>query len=163
MGLEGRIADLYVLVKEWEAYGSPLILELLKSIDGITAKGINERAKGILNDYKEFERQSDLKYNQELLQKYKAELAELQTCNAALQQAKEVITKIYTLKELRSVYGKPMGKIDSAIVRASLQNNSDKDIQSIRFKFTLRSGKNRWRKKRLSNLRLQLKLGSPAQ
>ncbi|SDK78511.1 hypothetical protein SAMN05660337_1228 [Maridesulfovibrio ferrireducens] len=140
-----RVSDLYALGEQRIKWGNPLFSSRLKGIDGYTAKDINEHAAVVLKEYEERERKAEISRLQKRLTEYKSELAELQKCNAAREQAKEILPLLvvkseYYLNELMDTLGRPMGRIESADVTAVVQNDSSYDVSFIQFRFAIKSG-----------------------
>ncbi len=145
LGADVRLPEVYALGQQQEAWGDILFMKRLKELDGFTVDQINDRAAVIVKEQHEYEHLRELERLRKKLKQYSTELEELQKCNAAREQAKAVIPKLkiektYVLNERMDVIGRPMGKIDSADVKVSIQNNSEKEIQSIKLKFQLKSG-----------------------
>ena len=125
------------------------MVKVSKRSDGFTATQINNRAAAVLKEKQGLERGQELERLRKKLKKYTAELKERQTCNAAREHAKAAITKLevknsFTLNELNDAIGRPTGKIGTADIKVSIQNNSGQEIQGMKVKFILKSGKKKF-------------------
>lgn len=146
LGADIRLSEVYALGQQQEFYGDPFFMKRLKKLDGLTASQINDRAATLLKEKQELDRVQKLQKLRKQLKKYTAELKELQICNVAREHAKAAIVKLelknsFTLNELNDAIGRPTGKIGTADIKALVQNNSDQEIEGMKVKFILKSGK----------------------